>query len=183
MKRIWDEERIRNEIAELDKITGLKGADLMITFTDSKCNIGQFSISFMRFRFSDYWFQNEEWPIESAQNTIRHEYAHYMNYSLYGNRGHGRTWKQCCLIVGALPVRLHDIKMDELYQKRNNEKKEIVAKLSKYEIGRSIIHPKYGKGEIIGFSGDGVNKRVEIIFDESFSKVFSLKWINDNCDE
>ena len=43
MKQIWTEERIRDELAKLDKITGLHGKVLPIIFNNRKRTLGMFS--------------------------------------------------------------------------------------------------------------------------------------------
>lgn len=42
---------------------------------------------------------------DSIKDTILHEIAHVLAYELYGHRGHGTTWKRCCVEIGAKPER------------------------------------------------------------------------------
>lgn len=45
-----------------------------------------------------------------------------------------------------------------------------------------IIHPpQFGTGVILGVFGSGINRRVNILFDDSVNKEFSLKWIDERC--
>lgn len=112
-KIIWSEDRIRAEIARLDRKTGGNGASLPITFSNAKHTLGQFGIidpkgaALMYFRFSHHWFQKPDWPEELALDTIRHEYAHYLNWIRFHGKGHDGTWKQCCRMVGARTERLY----------------------------------------------------------------------------
>lgn len=77
MKTIWTEAAIRAEMTKLDKKTGLKGAELHISFNNAKCILGvYYSTNGGSFKFSNYYFQDTKWPIESALDVIRHEYAH-----------------------------------------------------------------------------------------------------------
>ncbi|MBQ4045894.1 MAG: SprT-like domain-containing protein [Lachnospiraceae bacterium] len=98
---IWNEESIRQELRRLDHITGLHGAELPITFGKARSQLGSFHIDPKKrkpkkFHFSLFYFANPEWSRESALETIQHEYAHYMDYILYGQSGHGTTWRMCC---------------------------------------------------------------------------------------
>lgn len=112
-KMIWDEARIRAEIARLDGITGLSGAKLPILFFNARRTLGQFGVhdpngaELMYFRFSHHWFQRPDWPAEHALDVIRHEYAHYVNWVRHRQSGHNSSWKKCCILVGARPERLH----------------------------------------------------------------------------
>lgn len=112
-KMIWDEARIRAEIARLDRITGLSGAKLPILFFNARRTLGQFGIhdpdgaELMYFRFSHHWFQRADWPAEHALDVIRHEYAHYVNWVRHRQKGHNSSWKKYCILVGARPERLH----------------------------------------------------------------------------
>lgn len=81
MKTVWNEATIRAEIAKLYKKTGLSGTELPISFNNAKCTLGvYYSIDGGLFKFSNYYFQDPEWPIESALDVIMHEYAHHMEH-------------------------------------------------------------------------------------------------------
>lgn len=43
-------------------------------------------------------------------DTIKHEVAHLLDYFAFGNWGHGKTWKHCCIITGANPERCYSTK-------------------------------------------------------------------------
>ena len=92
MKNIWNEAAIRKEFARLDAKTGLKGATLPISFSNAKCTLGSYSSAGGgAFRFSRHYFDDPLWPIEEALDTIRHEYAHYMDHMgiwQHGTRGY-----------------------------------------------------------------------------------------------
>ena len=92
MKNIWTETAIRKEFARLDAKTGLKGATLPISFGNAKCTLGSYSSAGGgAFRFSRHYFDDPLWPIEEALDTIRHEYAHYMDHMgiwQHGTRGY-----------------------------------------------------------------------------------------------
>lgn len=110
----WTEEAIRAEIRRLDEKTGLHGATLPIVIGRAKTVLGTFSVKAVRlsgktvrvprqFTFSGYFFHHPEFPDSMAQDTIRHEYAHYMDFVLYGQLAHGKTFRVCCQTVGACP--------------------------------------------------------------------------------
>jgi len=182
---IWNEKEIREEMQRLDKITGKSGSELPIYFDNSQRKLGCFWPKEMEFTFSNYYFKDDEWSIECALDVIRHEYAHYLDVVLYGNCGHGRTWKMCCGIVGARPERLYNDAQDEYYKKKHRKEEALLEEIEmiskKYIKGNKIIHPQFGTGVILGVLGSGINRRVNILFDDSVNKEFSLKWIDERC--
>lgn len=179
---IWNEKRIRTELERLDSRTGLAGANLPITFGNAKGTLGMFSADKqMYFRFSNYWFQNPDWPEESALDVIRHEYAHYMDWELYGNSGHGRTWKACCVKVGAMPLRLYSEERSEYYRNVHRKEKELSRKYDCYKVGQAVRHPKFGEGVITAVTGEGISRIAEIEFEKVGCKRISIKWLDENC--
>lgn len=182
MKTVWNESTIRSEIARLDKKTGLKGAELPISFNNAKRTLGSYcSADGGSFKFSNYYFQDPEWPMESALDVIRHEYAHHMDYMIYGCSGHGPTWKLCCGIAGASPIRCYNEGREEYYRQKHIKAELISEKYDKYKIGDRIIHPKYGTGKIEEIFGEGIHRCVSIRFYDSEPKRFGLAWIDSYC--
>ncbi len=59
--------------------------------------------SLRQFTFSGYFFHHTAFSDALAQDTIRHEYAHYRVFVLYGQLAHGKTFSGCCQTVGAYP--------------------------------------------------------------------------------
>ena len=182
MKTIWTEEAIRTEMTKLDKKTGLKGAELPISFNNAKCTIGlYYSTNGGSFKFSNYYFQDPEWPIESALDVIRHEYAHHMDHMIYGNVGHGVTWKHCSGIVGASPIRCYNENLTEYYKQKHLKESIISEHYDTYNIGDRIEHPQYGVGIIEEIYGDGVCRCVYIRFQKNDCKMLELGWVDRNC--
>ncbi|MBR5179532.1 MAG: hypothetical protein IKW90_12145 [Lachnospiraceae bacterium] len=182
MKKVWDEDAIRKELARLDGITGLNGAELPIRFTDAQCVIGCYHLNNgERFSFSRIYFMDPEWAEESALDTIRHEYAHYMDYAIYGNVGHGWTWKKCCSVVAACPVRLYNSWKNDYYNKKQTEKEQKLLGMHDYKAGDYIIHPKYGKGMITTIAGVEIMKTIQVEFETAGVRKLSLAWVSDNC--
>lgn len=141
-------------MAKLDKRTGLKGAELPISFNNARCTLGLYSsINGGSFKFSNCHFQDPNWPVEEALDTIRHEYAHHMDYVLYGHEGHGATWKLSCGIVGVLPIRCYNESRADFYRQKHLEESKKVEHDDTYNIGGKIDHPKYGVGVIEEISG------------------------------
>ena len=178
----WTEARIREELKRLDEITGLDGAKLPISFSNSIRTLGQYcSANGGAFRFSNYYYQNPEWPDEEALDTIRHEYAHYYDHMVYGNFGHGATWKQCCRIVGAFPIRCYSDRRAEYYQKKHAEEARISSRFDTYCVGDGIEHPKYGYGIIVGIDGESLSRCIVVDFSSVGSKKLSLQWVDSYC--
>lgn len=182
MKKIWDEAAIREELARLDEKTGLNGAKLPIRFTSGESVIGCYhGDKESRFSFSKKYFQDPEWAVEEALDVIRHEYAHYMDHVIYGGYGHGKTWKMCCLKVGASPVRLYNSWKNDYYNKKRAEKEQKISEMLDYKIGDHITHPKYGEGVIMAITVEEIKQNVQVSFDSIGQKTLSLAWVNDNC--
>lgn len=58
-----------------------------------------FSTGMVRLNLSMFT-ENE---LDRAEDTIRHEYAHAVDYHVYGGRGHGKSWKRAAVMLGATP--------------------------------------------------------------------------------
>ena len=43
---------------------------------------------------------------------------------VYGNMGHGVSWKKCCLEVGALPIRCYSRERAKYYQDKHEKEKQ-----------------------------------------------------------
>lgn len=182
MKTIWNEATIRKEFARLDTKTGLKGATLPITFNNSKRTLGFYSISNGgAFRFSRYYYDDPSWPIEAALDIIRHEYAHYMDHMIYGNCGHGTTWKKCCTEIGALPIRCYSSERAKYYQDKHEAKRKEAEALDHFMVGSYIIHPRFGRGKIVEIVGVDVNRYALVDFIDMETKKLLLRWVKENC--
>ncbi len=182
MKTVWNEASIRSEMARLDKRTGLKGAELPISFNNARCTLGLYdSTGGGSFKFSNYYFQDPNWPVESALDVIRHEYAHHMDYVLYGHGGHGATWKLCCGIVGASPIRCYNESRADFYRQKHLEESKKSEHYDTYNIGDKIDHPKYGVGVIEEISGAGTCRCISVRFQGSECKRLGLGWVDSNC--
>ena len=165
---IWDEARIRAELTRLDGITGLHGGELPIHMGNAKGTLGMFSYRAshrMYFTFSNYWFQNPEWPEESALDVIRHEYAHYMDYMRRGKTAHDKMWRMCCLKVGAMPTRLYNDKLNDHIVKEHQRDEALSKQYDDYQPGMIVLHPKYGEGVITAIEGEGIHRAVTVDFD------------------
>ena len=182
---IWNEASIREEISRLDEKTELNGADLRITFNNSTRKIGSYSPLYGCFTFSKHFFSNPKWPVEEALDTIRHEYAHYMDHMLYGpkksRQGHGITWKYCCRCVGAIPVRCNSGIRTNYYQEKHTQESELSERLDEYRIGDCIKHPLFGVGTIEAITGESVNRRITVNFPDVGKKELTLEWVEKNC--
>ena len=184
MDKIWSEERIRNVMKELDKKTGLKGAMLPIIFTKSRGTIGYFSVvggKSNRFAFSDYYYQDPDWPAEMAIEMIKPEDAHDLDYETYGKAGHGPTWKICCGKLGIAPLRLYSENGANYYINKHKLNEAKSEKLDRYDSGVCIEHPKYGKGVIKEIVGAGAKRLAKVEFAEAVEKLLSLSWIDEKC--
>lgn len=182
MNQTWTEEAIRTELARLDAKTGLSGAKLPISFGNAACTLGQYRPSGGgSFRFSNYYYQNPDWPIEEALDVIRHEYAHYMDHKLYGNLGHGASWKHCCVMIGALPIRCYNERRAQYHRQKHAEEAKLSEHYDSYVVGSSIDHPQYGIGVIEEIIGESISRCITVNFNSVGRKRLDLTWVDKNC--
>lgn len=114
----WDENKIRMIIRNLDKKTGLNGAQIPIILGNHAGAIG----CYRYFGEEQFWFRpsflnDDNTPEAAVIDVIRHEYAHYYvrvanlaRYIGHSRRetSHGKDWKWACKMVGAIPERCYD---------------------------------------------------------------------------
>lgn len=182
MEMKWTESSIRKELARLDEKTGLNGASLPISFNNAKCTLGLYcSENGGSFRFSNYYFQNPEWPVEEALDVIRHEYAHHMDHVIYDGHGHGATWKYCCRSVGALLIQCYNDQRAKYHQHKHAEEAKLSEHLDGYRIGCCIDHPVYGVGTIKNIIGESVNRCITVDFSGVGIKKLGLAWVDKYC--
>ncbi|MCR5337296.1 MAG: hypothetical protein K6E75_01935 [Lachnospiraceae bacterium] len=195
-KTIWNEENIRKEIKKLDAKTGLSGARLPIFIRDrlAKGVLGLYCPGGIKggirkeesFSFSSLWLNNPDFPEEEAVNVIRHEYAHYMDYNIYGRHKpyepqHGEKWIICCDEIGAFPVAKHNLTRDVYFHQKHETEERVTEQLSFYRAGDRIRHPKFGTGVIREISGEGTGRNAKIEFPQHGFKTLGLRWISENC--
>lgn len=184
MEAIFDEKMIRAELRRLDAITGLHAADLPIKFGRAKGTLGRFSYPSdgkLEFYFSNYYFQNPNHPVEEKIDTIRHEYAHYMDYMLNGSSSHGSSWKQCCRIVGAFPTRCFSKERSDSFLAKHEKESAQNEKYDHYSVGIKVLHPVFGEGIITAILGDGLNRIACVSFAVVGEKKIAISWIDCNC--
>lgn len=176
---MW-QSRIRNELKRLDAITGLQGANVPFTFFNRKNAFGMFvpGLGKMEFRFSKPLFEDPLLPDETKVDTIRHEYAHYMDYVQFGHCSHGPTWKRCCHTVGATPCKYYDeTELKEAYSKRLNANRQMDLQ---FGTGTQITHPSFGVGKIVEVVGNDLQRIVRVKFADGICAL-SAKWLLENC--
>ena len=137
-----------------------------------------------KFRFSLRWFEDPGWTEQSAIDTIRHEYAHYMDHMLNDHTRpphHGPKWKACCRAIGAIPERLYREEDERQFKKKNMEAASTAIRCGACEIGISIVHPTFGKGMIVGANGEGPARIIDVRFPEIGIKRLGAEWADKNC--
>lgn len=187
----WDETMIRNEMERLDAMTGLKGSKLPIEFNNAKRTLGSFhSVNGkpLKFKFSKAYFHNSDFARHSAFDTIRHEYAHYMNCELHGeyeDGPHGKMWKECCLVVGAKPKARYNARENEVYLQIEKMKANIQQRTDDYlvslETGEDIVHPQWGSGKICRVERMEDDARLEVLFGSGEKRLLSARWLAERC--
>lgn len=118
--REWNVSKIRAIFANLDKKTGLSGADIPIAIANHAGSLGCYQyIGEEKFWFKPSFINDINTPEAAVSDLIRHEYAHYYvhaarldHYIGHSKRetSHGRDWKWACKMVGAIPTRCYDPK-------------------------------------------------------------------------
>lgn len=184
MNIIWNEARVRDELKCLDQKTGLCGADIPIVFNNAKRTLGSFSThngKAKQFCFSNHYFQNQDFPVEEAIDTIRHEYAHYMDFVLNGKLGHSTSWKQCCIRIGALPIRLYSEDRADYHRKKHEKERQENVKLAQFSPGTIIEHPRFGHGIVLSSAGSDSSRILQVAFSTVGQKALSASWVLNNC--
>lgn len=184
MEELFDELKIRQELKRLDKITGLNAAVLPIKFGNAQKTLGRFSYSnkdSLEFYFSSHYFSDPDFPIEEKLDTIRHEYAHYMDYMLHGHSSHGPKWKKCCIKVGAFPTRCFNQERANSFIEKHHKENLSNQILDKYQPGLIVIHPSYGSGITTKIYGQSLSRIAIVKFAGDIEKKLSLLWISEKC--
>lgn len=183
MEPIFNEKMIRDELRRIDKKTGYNAADLPIKFGDAKSYLGKFIYGDnMSFYFSNYFFRDPNLALEEKLDTIRHEYAHYLDYMLHGfSSHHGSAWKQCCHIVGALPVRCFRKEYSDYYVAMHKKERLLNEQYDQYCIGQEIVHPVFGNGVLTDIIGEGLSRIACVAFNGVGTKEIAIEWIDTNC--
>lgn len=117
--KTWTEEKIRSIIRKLDEKTGLNGAALPIAFNSYGWFLGHYRyVEPKAFGFNRKFFNDPFTKEAEVIDVIRHEYAHYyvdaanLEYHIGHScreTSHGTDWKWACKMVGADPMRCHDV--------------------------------------------------------------------------
>lgn len=79
--------------------------------------------------------------MEQIEDTIRHEYAHVVAGSIYGDRGHGRAWKYVASQLGANSEATSNV-TDEYKEHRNSKMKYVL-----------VVWDDDGNHEVVGYFG------------------------------
>ena len=104
----WTGKVIREEMARLDGITGLRGREVPICFFYKKSGL---EAGFMMdegqpvaFLFNKCIYDSRKYEDRLLMAVVRHEYAHYMDLMRSGPTEvvHGEGWEACCRAVGAI---------------------------------------------------------------------------------
>lgn len=182
---LWPEERIRRELRRLDRMTGLNGAELPIYYFRGKRRLAEYAgIVGRGFGFSVTYMDDPRWSEQSALDVIRHEYAHYMDHVQNGTEAppfHGAKWKACCRAIGCVPMRSYREDVEMGYKKKNLEAASTAIRCGAYEVGRSILHPSFGRGMIIEANGEGVYRILTVKFASVGNKRLGAEWVDKNC--
>lgn len=181
----WTLEMIRTEIERLDKMTGLRGADIPCVFNSRMPYLGRFCMGApgaqeadMRFEFNPSFFRDTSGRVGaevSKADTVAHEYAHYYSLMKYNYRGgHGRPWKRACSIIGCHPSSYEDKQVMQELEKRS------APYTSKFKVGASIKHPVFGSGKILKISTYHDTAVLLVSFDNDACRKIDELWLLRN---
>ncbi len=104
-----------------------------------------------------------------------------MDHMVYGNVGHGATWKKCCIEVGALPIRCYSSERAKYFQDKHEAERKEVEALDHYKTGSYIMHPRFGREKIMELVGVDANRYALVDFKDMETKKLSLRWAKENC--
>lgn len=137
---VWDKKRILEVIKELDKKTGLNGANLPISISDTYVRLGCLRITKksiyrnkklkevyltpVKFEFTKKLLDGR-YSDEDVLFVITHEYVHYYVCRLYPNKdvGHGIEFKNACIKLGIKSGASVKLKVKEDFDTSNIEEK------------------------------------------------------------
>lgn len=159
----------------------LEGGNIPIKFNNRTSSLGMFSIEKpdFCFYFSRYYFDDENMPEEVIKDVIRHEYAHYYAYCVFGSLGHNKYWRAACQVVGANSSRL--CTDDFINRQREVEAKQNCQYLSRLKNGDSLIHKTYGGGVIETklYHDTAIHT---VLFEHQLTKKLDERWMLQNCE-
>lgn len=182
--RVWDRAAICREIAVCDEMTGLRGKDLPIEFITNCRSLGRFSWSKSqggRFQFNVDYFDDPTFPVEEAIDTIRHEYAHYIDREKFGKHGHGATWKKACRMVGANPSRFYSEENAKRHRQQHLEEQQRQMEYRAFCEGLEIVHPRFGTGSVLKINSDGGRSNLDVDFAACGVKKLGMGWVREHC--
>lgn len=179
----WSKDAIRQEIGRLDQRTGLNGSDITVCLYDEREPLGCFTFIDpvrMTFGFSSTRFEDPKFTEAEALDVIRHEYAHYMEYRLYGeSTDHGPNWKACCRKIGARPQNFYTQEWKDLARTRDKAAQER-NRLDGFSVGKKISHPSFGEGVVEGVQRTASMTLITVAF-PGCTKVLDVNWARQNC--
>lgn len=114
-------------------------------------------------------------------DVIGHEYAHHMDHVLYDHDGHGPTWKMCCHVVGATPIRCYNEERADYYRNKHLEADKISEKYDTYKVGAEIEHPHFGVGVIEEIFGENIYRSILVRFQNTNPRKLGLEWVDAYC--
>lgn len=179
----WPKDAIRREIRRLDQQTGLKGADITVRLYEEPEPLGCFTFIDpvrMTFGFSSTRFEDPRFTQAEALDVIRHEYAHFMEYRLFGeSTDHGPNWKACCKQIGARPSTYYTEDWKSLARQRDRMAQER-NRVDGFSPGKHIVHPAYGEGTVEGIQRMSAMTFVSVRFGQMV-KTLDVNWARQNC--
>lgn len=179
----WPKERIRQEIQRLDGITGLNGSGVTIRLYEEREPLGCFTFIDpvrMTFGFSSTRFEDPKFTQAEALDVIRHEYAHFMEYRLFGeSTDHGPNWKACCKKIGARPQTFYTEEWRQLARTREKAVQER-TRLDGFSVGSRLNHPEFGAGVVEGVQRFPTMTLISVRFSQGV-KVLDVDWARKNC--
>lgn len=180
----WDKPAIRRILEDCDSRTGLSSATLPLHYYTGTRALGRFSYgnhSGGSIHLNIDYFDSPFFPPEEAEDTIRHECAHYVDKMKFGNMGHGATWKKACRMVGANPERYYSEARSEKFRLRSLEDHARNSAYDAYGAGICIVHPRFGEGEVIRVNGEGTRRNIDVDFTGCGMKKLGIQWVSEHC--
>ena len=104
-----------------------------------------------------------------------------MDFVLNGKLGHSTSWKQCCIRIGALPIRLYSEDRADYHRKKHEKERQENAKLAQFSPGTIIEHPRFGHGVVLSSDGSDSSRILQVAFSTVGQKALSASWVLNNC--
>ena len=104
-----------------------------------------------------------------------------MDFTINGKLGRSTSWKQCCIRIGALTIRLYSEDRADYHRKKYEKERQENAKWAQFSPGTITEHPRFGHGVVLSSTGSDSSRILQFAFSTVEQKSLSESWVLNNC--